>query len=741
MRKVLLTTMSLDIGGAETHIIELARELKRRGIDVSVASNGGVYVAELEQAGIPHHTVPMDKRKLSSMLQSYFLLRKIIKREKPDIVHAHARIPGFICGLLHKTMKFTFITTAHGVFDLGRGLKYLTNWGEKTIAASDDIKRYLIDNYGIEPDNIFVTINAIDSNRFSPEVSPANIISEFGLDPTRPIICNVNRLDNPAAAVSSLLIDLAPELNQRLPGVQIVIAGGGDVYDTLKANADAANAAIGANAVIMTGPRTDINEILAACDVFVGVARSAMEAMATAKPVIIAGAQGYIGLLTPDNLQMAADANFTGRGCALPTSELLLRGIIDFFSNVSTEDRISLGNFGRDLISRDYSISRMTDDCIHAYEAAERRRYHVVMSGYYGFKNAGDEAILQSIYRNIKHLSNDISITVLSSDPDDTKTRYGYAAVDRFKILRVLGTLRRCDLLVSGGGSLLQDFTSTRSLLYYLFIIWAAKKMGKKVMIYANGIGPVSKKSNRRRVRRVVSRADVITLRDPASLDELRAMGVIREDMHVTADPVFTISGVPSEDARHLLSEHGVPEGAFIAVSIRPFSAFRDSQNTDFCQKIAAICDRVAETSGHHVVFIPMQANKDIAISRKVQEMMKNPSYILESRFTAEALMGVIGQADCMLAMRLHALIFAARMNVPFAGLVYDPKVAALSESLSMPSAGDVTDLDCDLAQETIANILSQRDYYSEILKSKSDALELAAREDSALLLDLLREN
>ena len=725
--------MSLDIGGAETHIIELALELKRRGIDVIVASNGGVYVAELDGASIPHFVIPMDRRKLSCMFKSYFLMRKLIKREKPDIVHGHARIPNFICGLLCKTMRFKFITTAHWVFDVGGGLKYLTNWGEKTIAVSEDLKQYLIENYGTTPDNIFVTQNGIDTNKFSPETPSDAIISEFGLRTDRPIICNVSRLDERAAVVSRMLVEIAPELNKRLPGVQILIAGAGDIYDELKSKAAAANAGTGTNTVTMTGARTDINQIIAACDLFVGVSRAALEAMASAKPVIVAGSEGFIGLFTSDKLQLSIDTNFCGRGCELPSHQTLLDAIAGFFSDVTADERAALGNYGREMIFRDYSVSRMADDCIRAYESVLRRRYDVVMSGYYGFKNAGDEAILQSIYQNISAVSADISITVLSSDPEDTKARYGCKAVDRFNILRALRAIRRCDALVSGGGSLLQDFTSTRSLLYYLFIISAAKRMGKKVMIYANGIGPVSKKANRRRVRSVISRADVVTLRDPASLDELRGMGVTRDDMLITADPVFTMSGASPEEARRLLTDHGVPPGPFITVSIRDWPGI-----DGFCPKIASVCDSVYEKTGRGVVFISMQPGRDAEVSRRVQGLMKNPSHVLEGRFTARELMGIIGESDIMLAMRLHALIFAARMNVPFAGLVYDPKVTAYTDALKMPSAGDVAGFDADVALETVLQLLENRDEYAGILKQKSLELEAAAKEDPALLLALL---
>ena len=104
--KILMATMGLDIGGAETHIVELAKELKAEGHDIVVASNGGVYVPEIVAAGIRHYQVPMHRRDAGCMLRSRKLLKEIIRTERPDVVHAHARIPAFLCGTLQRTMKF-----------------------------------------------------------------------------------------------------------------------------------------------------------------------------------------------------------------------------------------------------------------------------------------------------------------------------------------------------------------------------------------------------------------------------------------------------------------------------------------------------------------------------------------------------------------------------------------------------------------------------------------------------------
>ena len=107
--RILMSLMQLDIGGAETHVVELAKELKRRGHEVIITSNGGAYVAELENFGIEHYIVPLQNKNPKNVLCAFRLLKKIIEEKKPDVVHSHARIPSFILGKLHKKMKFPFL--------------------------------------------------------------------------------------------------------------------------------------------------------------------------------------------------------------------------------------------------------------------------------------------------------------------------------------------------------------------------------------------------------------------------------------------------------------------------------------------------------------------------------------------------------------------------------------------------------------------------------------------------------
>ena len=165
---ILMVTMGMGIGGAETHIIELCRALTSRGVLVSVASAGGELVMALKESGAHHIYAPLDKKDPLSMMRSSAILSREIKRNKYDIVHAHARIPAFICGVLQSRLGLRFVTSAHYDFRVNGALRKMTDWGEHTFAVSDDLRRYLLREYGTCGDNVTVTVNGIDTGHFSP---------------------------------------------------------------------------------------------------------------------------------------------------------------------------------------------------------------------------------------------------------------------------------------------------------------------------------------------------------------------------------------------------------------------------------------------------------------------------------------------------------------------------------------------------------------------------------------------
>jgi polysaccharide pyruvyl transferase CsaB len=732
--------MSLGIGGAETHVTELARELTRRGYSVSVVSAGGVYVKDITRCGAKHFFAPLNTRRPLDMARAVAALSRLMRTGKYDIVHAHARIPAFLCGLLKPFFGFRLVTTAHWVFN-ARGLSRLfSDWGERTLAVSGDIRDYLLRNYRLDARNITVTVNGINTDKFSPDASGERARRTLGIPESAPVVVNVSRLDRsdsaPTAAVRGLL-GAAPSLGRAISGLRIVIVGGGDAEHEFRETASRVNGELGREIVTLTGARTDIGELLAACDLFVGVSRAALEACACGKPVVLAGSEGYLGLFSESALESAAETNFTCRGHGETSAPRLGEDIAEFFSDFGTAEfdarSARLGTFGRELTASDYSVARMTDDCERVYASLDGPR-RVVMSGYYGFGNAGDDAIMQAVHDSIAGTRAGTEITVLSKKPRATRERYGYRAINRFNPASVLRALRRCDALVFGGGSLLQDYTSTRSLLYYLAILALARALRRRVMIYANGIGPVTRAKNRRRVRRAVESADVVTLRDAHSRAELVSMGVAREDIAVTSDPVFT-SDIPGADVRReILKSPGLDVSRpFVVFSVRQWGA-----DDSFIPELARFGDMVNSELGFAVLLLPMHPSGDADVCRVLAGAMKRPAVIPPRELTLGEYFAIIGEAEFTVSMRLHALIFAARVGTPSLGIDVDPKLRAYLETLGMPNLGAPGEFDARRALEIARAVSEKRAELSDKLEHLARECAEMAKTDAGLLAELL---
>ncbi|MBR2895458.1 MAG: polysaccharide pyruvyl transferase family protein, partial [Oscillospiraceae bacterium] len=161
--------------------------------------------------------------------------------------------------------------------------------------------------------------------------------------------------------------------------------------------------------------------------------------------------------------------------------------------------------------------------------------YNILISGYYGFNNIGDESILRTVIDNLREKLGEIDITVLSQNPAQTSEKYGVKSAARMSLPEIWKAVKGCDLLLSGGGSLLQDATSGRSILYYLFILRLAQLMGKKTFIYSQGIGPITSRQNRRFTAHVLRRTSGIVVRDSKSRDLLLEIGVPDHLIYVTA--------------------------------------------------------------------------------------------------------------------------------------------------------------------------------------------------------------
>ena len=359
----------------------------------------------------------------------------------------------------------------------------------------------------------------------------------------------------------------------------------------------------------------------------------------------------------------------------------------------------------------------------------------ILMSGYYGFDNSGDDAILKAIINDVKSLDNKLNIVVLSNNPQKTNDMYDVDAVNRFKTLEVIRAIRKTSLLISGGGSLLQDVTSTRSLLYYLAVMLVAKFFRKPVMVYANGIGPINKKLNRSLSKYILDKVDLITLRDDDSKEYLQKMKVHNKNIIVTADPVFTLKASDDQHIENIFLKEGIPSNRkFIGISIRKWKAANN-----LVEVVSKTIDYIIEKYDVDVILIPMHYPEDLEISLEVLDNVKSSNcHVLREKYNVEEIMGVIHRLDLIVAMRLHSLIYAAGQEVPMVGLVYDPKVEGILNSIGMNYMSNVEDLDFHELINNIDTVWNSREELKDRLKLQDIELKKKAISNVTMALELL---
>ena len=317
----------------------------------------------------------------------------------------------------------------------------------------------------------------------------------------------------------------------------------------------------------------------------------------------------------------------------------------------------------------------------------------IVISGYYGSKNAGDEAMLAAMLEVLGDLEPELHITVISAAPRDTAQRHGVKAISWLDMPAIYSALKRADLLISGGGSLLQNVTSRRSLYYYLGIIKMAEMLGTKVMLYAQGIGPIRGRVARRVMRHIANRVDLITVRDQGSLGELESLGITRPTIECTADPVLAIHPVDKEAGRAIFKKYHA-EGACPVVGI----SVRDWQGCHhFKEELAKASDAIVREMGARVVFLPMQYPEDVRAAQSIAALTEEKCTVLEDEYTTSEFLSLVGNMDLMLGIRLHALIFAGVMGVPMIGISYDPKIDRFLSSIGEQPVGDLESLTADV--------------------------------------------
>ncbi len=347
----------------------------------------------------------------------------------------------------------------------------------------------------------------------------------------------------------------------------------------------------------------------------------------------------------------------------------------------------------------------------------QNTRRGVLICGAYGHGNAGDEAILEAIVREMRAIDPEMPVTVLSRTPRETAERNGVRALHTFDFPRFLGVMRRAKLFLNGGGSLIQDVTSSRSLWYYLFTLRAAKALGCRVLMYGCGIGPVTRGFDRRLTRRVLNKSvDVITLREENSLEELKSFGVTAPEIVLASDPALSLPAAPPEEAEAALLSLGVAPGTrCVGVCVRRWPGFLDKTPA-----FAEALRHAWEAYGLTPVFLSINHRSDGEAAERVCEKLppELPRYILREPMPTALTIALLSGMELVVSMRLHGLIFSAGSGVPLVGVSYDPKVTAFLDYAGQKNHVPLEDADAQTLCALVDAAAAQR----------SDRTALAAR-------------
>ena len=673
-----------DVGGAKTHVLSLLSGLNKTETVHLLCFTEGDFAAEARQLGIPT-TVIED----GNLLRTSKRILAMIRHDGCQVVHCHGARANMMGMLLREKIGIPIISTIHSDYRLdymGRPLAALTYGNINKIAlrrfdgwigVSRGMTKLLISR-GFNPQNLYTLYNGVDFSKKPSVIPREEYLRSIGLSVEKDsVIFGIAARINPVKDMTTLIHAFARAVRQ-CPNIRLVIAGEGEQEAEIRA---LAAELCPEKTVTFAGWIRDVDSFYNALDVnlLTSLSETFPYALTEGARMCCATISSAVGGV-PDLIDSGVNGLlFTPRDV-----QTLADHMIRLAQDAALREK--MGQALYEKTRREFSLEAMVEKQKQIYATLLRRKARsvwgrdgVVICGAYGKGNCGDNAILNAIVEQLHRLDPDLPLTALSRNPKETKICAGINAVYTFNLWKIARLMRRSKLYISGGGTLIQDATSTRSLLYYLFSIRQAARNGCRVMLYGCGIGPVFRPKNQKRTAKTLNRyADIISVRDGYSIDFLEKLQVHRPEIHLNADPALLIDPPDTGEMRNYLHASGLEEGKqYMLLAVRPWPGFE--------QKISAFA-AAAEYAYFHHGLIPllyaMEPQRDEAAVNAVSKRLSCPHLCLSAGPNGEEVIALVRKMSLVVSMRLHALIFAAGQGVSMVGVVYDPKVSGFLDHL-----------------------------------------------------------
>lgn len=685
-----------DTGGAKTHIHYLLSGLARETSVLLVCFMEGEFAQEARELGIP--TLVLEGSPGAALSK----LREIIKTEGYDIIHSHGARGNFMAAMLRRPCGLPMVSTIHSdprLDYMGRPAArlvygslnaYSLRRADYMVGVSDSMRELLI-RRGFKANSIFSIYNGVD---FSVELTSPNrreYFAQYGLGIQEDsVVAGIAARLDPVKDVSTLIKGFALA-EKESPRLRLAIAGDGAEAEKLRQLVRELGLE---KKVCFMGWLSDVNSFYAALDI--NVLSSLSETFPYA---ITEGARAGLATVSTrvGGVPKLVEDGVTGFLFSPGDTETLARRL----SALAADDelRSRLGRAIYDRAKRDFSVDATTRRQVEIYQEILRReekrkkgeRHGVVICGAYGMGNAGDDAILEAIVNGMREIDPFMPITALSRSPKETGRHFGVESAHMFDFPAFRRVMKGTKLYISGGGSLIQNVTSRRSLWYYLHTISQAKKLGNKVMMYGCGIGPIVDRRDEKKLGLILNDCvDVITLREDFSRRELERFGVTKPEIVVSSDPALSLAPAAPDSVDDLMRRRGLePGGRYAAFSVRSWEGFAQK-----APAFAAAADHAARDLGVTPVFVLINRLEDAAATDTVRRLMEEKSFVVDELGEPAMTIGFLSRMEAVVSMRLHGLIFAASTGTPVVGVSYDPKVTAFLDFMGEDKCLSLDDLE-----------------------------------------------
>lgn len=331
----------------------------------------------------------------------------------------------------------------------------------------------------------------------------------------------------------------------------------------------------------------------------------------------------------------------------------------------------------------------------------------VLISGYYGFDNLGDEAILEAILQWFEK-RDDVHPVVLSSDPQATFDSYGVDSINRTSLWQILKRLGGAPVIIQGGGGLLQDKTSTRSLMYYLGIMLLGFVSGRRVAAFGQGIGPLDGEFSPLLAGEFLSQCDLVCVRDFKSFTFCQQRLPVTAPLKLMADAALLLNPADPETVEDIFLQENIDLVGKPLVAFCVRGPRRDKRQIN---ALVRAIDMTTSNLGGGVALIPFHHPDDLEYAESIRALVedKDSVVIVKGKYRPTEVLGLIGKCDLVAGMRLHSLIFAANQGVPFIAMSYDPKIDEFAGEFGMKPAVHVPLVGPEMLFDAIADAYEQK--------------------------------